>query len=199
MGCACQISSKQRIIRMTFNFNARVEDATGNISRDITEDTTEDTHVQTVTIFSTHKTPLTKSPNHPMMRFSDGGLKVRCLRAYNSTSLEADGEFSSRPNSLGNVPAAHTVKNYIRQSIVLEASRFRLEQRNSIWDKYEVVKTLGKGAFGEVRMIQNLHTKARRALKTISKTNCEASKNFLEEIEILKQLVMRKITLIGSS
>jgi len=187
MSSSCEIFFKPRITKMTFKLQ------TDNISN-ISIDTTEDAQVQLVNIFNTNKTPLAKSTNHLGTKYLDGDIGLKCLRAYNSTELDIDGESSVKNKGSSNLPFSQTMKNYIRESIVLEASRFRLEQKSSIWDKYEVVKTLGKGAFGEVRMIKNKHTKARRALKTISKKNCETSKHYLEEIEILKHLVRTKVT-----
>lgn len=181
MGSACHISSKPQIIRMTFNFGGRGEDGS--------RDTTEDTRVQSVVVFNTHRTPLARWKNRPGVKYSDGNIGTRRLKPRCSAELDFDPDFSAKTAFSSNVASSHTVKNYIRESIILEASRFRLEQKTSIWDKYDVVKTLGKGTFGEVRMIKNKHTKARRAVKTISKAHCEAAKNYLEEISILKHLV----------
>ncbi|MDR3547071.1 MAG: hypothetical protein P4M11_02130 [Candidatus Pacebacteria bacterium] len=94
---------------------------------------------------------------------------------------------------LKNGKSSMTIKATLgRKTIVLDPSRFRLERKTSLEDKYEFVSELGRGNFGEVRLVRNKTTLARRALKVISKANCQASENLVEEIEILKHLVRHR-------
>lgn len=57
--------------------------------------------------------------------------------------------------------------------------------------KYEIGPTIGRGNFGEVKLIMRKITKEKRALKIISKCHCQQTDNFLDEIEIIKKLVNR--------
>ena len=178
---SCPAISNRQIIKMTAKivYQAKVMNQTSP------DDTTESASVNSVTDFNAHETLLSKLP-HPRIRYSDKNQKKYFI-IQQSVDLNLEEDMLSEHGTKG--LASKTLKNHLKQSIVLEASRVRLEQKMSIWSKYDVVKNLGKGSFGEVQMIKNKETKALRALKIIKKTICKASENYLEEIEILKRLV----------
>ncbi len=73
-------------------------------------------------------------------------------------------------------------------SIRVDPSRFRLENKGAFDSKYAVQYPLGKGSFGEVRMIKDRVTGAPRAVKVVPKAKCKVTDNFMEEVEILKKL-----------
>jgi len=84
---------------------------------------------------------------------------------------------------------AHLPVKGPRKFIPLDPSRFRLERKNTVEQKYEIVQELGRGTFGEVKLVIHRETQTKRALKAIPKDRCQMTKNFAEEIEILKRLV----------
>jgi hypothetical protein len=142
---------------------------------------TEGKLVNPIKTFRTHRAPMSK----PCF-ITNPNTKVDHKGILKPTVLK----FPVKKNPLASASFSHTLKNHVKQcSISLEASRFILEQKKSMWDKYEVVANLGKGAFGEVQLIRNKDTKVQRALKSINKSNCQTTDNFIEEIKILKELV----------
>jgi serine/threonine protein kinase len=141
--------------------------------------------IQSVNVFKTNKTRLAKSDDLPLTsRISESKRETKCLNEIQRTSYRYP---------LSGVSVVQTLKNQTKQPIMLEAARFRLEQKTSVWSKYDFVKTLGKGSFGEVQMITNKESKVTRALKIISKSHCNSSESYLEEIKILQQLVLLHI------
>jgi hypothetical protein len=73
--------------------------------------------------------------------------------------------------------------------IKIDPSGFRLENKDPVTQKYEILCSLGKGSFGEVKKIKDKKTGEMRAMKVISRKNCQTTVNYFEEIKILKQLV----------
>ena len=72
----------------------------------------------------------------------------------------------------------------------IDAGCFRKEMKMELLeDRYTFEDIIGKGGFGEVRRIRDKRTNACRALKIISKSNCQTTDNFADEIEIIKKLV----------
>jgi len=148
---------------------------------------TERKIINSVTIFSTHTTPMNKQ-----RCITNPNVKVDSNETPKSTITETDcilaGPKKKHPSTPIN--CSHTLKGCMKQhSVSLEASRFILEQKKSMWDKYEVISNLGKGSFGEVLLIRNKDTKVQRALKIVSKSKCKTMDSFIEEIKILKELV----------
>lgn len=145
---------------------------------------TERKSVNPIITFRTHAAPMSRlrCVTHPNLKFD--------TKEPPSNPSESDmtPKAPLKRQAFGFVNFSHTLKQ-VDKAISLKASRFILEQKNSMWDKYEVVQNLGKGAFGEVQLIRNKETKAKRALKSINKSNCQAPDSILEEIEILKKLV----------
>lgn len=74
--------------------------------------------------------------------------------------------------------------------ITLDSSNLVLENKGKIKDTYKVIGCIGRGAFGEVHKIMDVRTKKFYALKTINKTNYEEVSDILNEIKILKSLVI---------
>jgi len=72
----------------------------------------------------------------------------------------------------------------------VEPLHFRIERRkDTLKDKYIIEDTIGKGSFGKVKRIQDRSTGESKALKIVSKKNCQMTDNFADEIEIIKKLV----------
>lgn len=142
--------------------------------------------VQPVSVFQTNKTRLISPSEMSSTRLVGSSRQRRQTKHCSDACLH---EIKFKRLALPRVPLSQTLKNTTRQSIALEASRFRLEQKASVWSKYEFMKVLGKGSFGEVQMIRNKESKVLRALKIIPKSDCNSSENYLEEIKILQQLV----------
>jgi len=73
----------------------------------------------------------------------------------------------------------------------IEPAHFRKEcTKESFICRYSAGETIGKGSFGVVKKIQDLETGIYRAVKIISKENCQRTDNFADEIEIIKKLVI---------
>jgi hypothetical protein len=83
--------------------------------------------------------------------------------------------------------------------ITLDPSNLVLENKGKIKDKYKIISTIGRGAFGEVHKIMHLKTNKYYALKTINKVNYEEASDILNEVQILKSLVSLLRASIGSS
>jgi len=66
-------------------------------------------------------------------------------------------------------------------------SHFRSEQKK-MEERYEILEVIGKGGFGEVSRIRDKATDDIRALKRLSKNQCNSEKEFSEEIKILQKL-----------
>jgi hypothetical protein len=69
----------------------------------------------------------------------------------------------------------------------LSPSHFRSEQKR-MEDRYEILEIIGKGGFGEVSRIRDKATNEIKALKRLSKSQCNSEKEFSEEIKILQKL-----------
>ena len=82
--------------------------------------------------------------------------------------------------------------------ISFDPSNLILENKGKVTDNYKIVKLLGKGTFGEVHKIMHMSSKLYYAMKSINKTNYDEVENIINEIEILKSLVILLIK-IGSS
>ncbi len=78
-----------------------------------------------------------------------------------------------------------------RMVICPTPSHFRRENKNVMEDKYEILKPIGKGAYGEVKMIKEKTTGQIRAVKIMPKSTCQMTSNFVDEIKILQKLVRR--------
>jgi len=140
--------------------------------------------INPIILFTTHTAPMTRTSciTNSSIRLDKDILP--------SNVFEVKGPFIvPRKKNTYTLLSSYIFKTQIKESISLKTPRFIFEQKKSMWDKYELINDLGKGTFGEVKLIRNKETKVKRALKCISKSNCKASANILEEIEILKQLV----------
>ena len=69
-------------------------------------------------------------------------------------------------------------------NISIKTSGFVVEGRGGFQRRYEVQEVLGKGAFGEVKLVLDSVTQQQRALKIISKSCCEN----LNEVSISREI-----------
>jgi len=72
----------------------------------------------------------------------------------------------------------------------VDISKFVKEAKGNISDRYLVKSTIGKGAYGEVRLVKDKITGNERAMKVIKKEGCGRTNNLNinSEIEMLKSL-----------
>ncbi len=70
----------------------------------------------------------------------------------------------------------------------VKIDRFRCENVGQIDKYYDLMETIGKGAFGIVRIAKELTTGDLRAVKIIDKVKCQTSACLSEEIRILQKL-----------
>ena len=203
--CCCQGPGKAA----TDNLNiSNCIDTDEQKKRSVADPLHNRTSIQTVNIFTNHFTILDNGRRK----------KLRCARtaprieivAQPAAQISADEAGPSQkvlPNGLRDIlqnvheeiqdmthlctgEASQTIKaEKARKSILVDLSRFRLERKSSVEDKYVVLNALGKGSFGEVKLVMDKKTSSKRALKVISKDTCMPSKNYADEIEILKKLV----------
>ncbi len=67
---------------------------------------------------------------------------------------------------------------------------FRVEKAGNIDDRYQTLSVIGKGGYGEVRKVRNRFTNEIRAVKVITKSKCQMTEKFSDEINILQKLVL---------
>jgi hypothetical protein len=79
-------------------------------------------------------------------------------------------------------------------SLALDPSCLVREKKGSIYETYEVVDLLGRGAFGEVQKVRHKSTLKIYAMKIINRNCYVETANLVNEIEVLKQLVTIKWT-----
>ncbi len=76
------------------------------------------------------------------------------------------------------------------EGVRVDVSKFVTEGKGELHRRYQETELLGKGAFGEVRLVLDSVTKEYRAMKVIPKENCTevASASLIEEVAVLKKL-----------
>ncbi|MDR3547571.1 MAG: protein kinase [Candidatus Pacebacteria bacterium] len=74
--------------------------------------------------------------------------------------------------------------------ISLDLGKLVTERFGSVVSRYKEIKSLGKGAYGEVKMVAENTTNQMMAMKVIPKKNCsrESTSSLLNEIDVLKKL-----------
>ena len=77
-------------------------------------------------------------------------------------------------------------------------ANFRGEKRGTVEERYQLLGTIGRGAFGEVKKIKDRTTGETRALKVCPKSHGQVAKEDIgDEIAILQQLVRTRSELAG--
>ena len=134
------------------------------------------------------QTPRTASKKDKQCNIEENKLSLKeCPIKINAPSLPTMGKLlipNQQVTSFRVDDPRHSM-----MSISVDPSRFRLERKCSIEEKYEILYQLGKGTFGEVKRVRDKKSMISRAVKVISKENCKLPENYMEEFEILKQLV----------
>ena len=190
-------NARMSCYRTKINVIQKVKNSSIKMSND---DVTENADVQLVNMFKTHDGPLSKSNNE-----CKGRNRIKSKRQKNAKILLQYQSAGCKNNLLvpGNSEESkfapcHSLKIEGINAVALDPSRFRVEQKASIWSRYQLLEKIGKGSFGEVYVIEHKETLCRRALKSINKKCCQTLENYIEEIENLKNLVYMLLT-IGSS
>lgn len=75
-------------------------------------------------------------------------------------------------------------------SLRVTPEHFRGEREGKISDIYESLEILSKGNYGEIRKVKHKLNNEIRVVKTISKTRCQMTSSFSDEIQILQKLVI---------
>ncbi len=75
-------------------------------------------------------------------------------------------------------------------SLPYDQSYLVLENIGKIYDTYQIMDTLGRGAFGEVKKVKHRASGIIYAMKMINRNCCVERANVVNEIEILKKLVL---------
>ena len=71
----------------------------------------------------------------------------------------------------------------------LPPSYFRRENKSGMEEKYEILGSVGKGAYGEVKKVKERQSGQIRAVKIMPKATCQMTSNSADEIKILQSLV----------
>lgn len=81
-------------------------------------------------------------------------------------------------------------ENDKKAQIAVDVSKFVTEAKGDIQDRYLVQAVIGKGAYGEVRMVKDKITHDLRAMKVIPKESCSGTSSAAinNEIQVLKSL-----------
>jgi hypothetical protein len=135
---------------------------------------------------------------------SKDSLATPSVSASQSVSVSpGDGQPSQKPKpylkSRGMSSAVEAIRSLGRGvTFGIGAAQFRRANRKIIEDKYEVMSTLGKGSYGEVKLIKDREFGHLRALKVMPKSTCYMTETFAEEVKILQQLVCCFVLLIDA-
>jgi len=83
------------------------------------------------------------------------------------------------------------IKLRIPTNFKIEPLHFREEKsKEFLYDKYIFEEVIGQGSFGQVRKIKDKLTSQYRAIKILKKIDCKITDNYVDEIEILKKMVI---------
>lgn len=84
---------------------------------------------------------------------------------------------------------AEVIKRMDSINIDFQPDVLRRETSGKWQTKYEEIAFIDRGGFAEVRKIKDRQTGAIKAIKIMSKANCQMTDNSADEINILKKLV----------
>ncbi len=116
------------------------------------------------------------------------------LRANSRRAGKEPAEPTRRTNTAATASSLKkeaSLKAIVRtDDIRVDVSKFVTEGKGELHKRYKESAVLGKGAFGEVRLVVDNVTKEMRAMKVIPKENCSelASASVIAEISVLKKL-----------
>ncbi|CDJ39708.1 hypothetical protein ETH_00038830, partial [Eimeria tenella] len=123
-----------------------------------------------------------------------GGVEWEALSSNRSASLPADSVshiqnvWGSLAGRRGDTAGSADEAGGGGLRPALKRSAFILANTGPISDYYLMDKTIGRGTWGEVKLVVDKQTKARRAAKKIPKCYIEDAERFRQEIEIMKAL-----------
>jgi calcium-dependent protein kinase len=114
-------------------------------------------------------------------------------RKKEPVEIEADVPGRSNTTKTGSTSVKSAVSRVEEEKaarISLDLGKLVTERRGSVVSRYREVKSLGKGAYGEVKMVTEKSTNQVMAMKVIPKKNCTtaSTSTLLNEIEVLKKL-----------
>jgi hypothetical protein len=78
-------------------------------------------------------------------------------------------------------------------SIAYDPSYLVVENKRAWLDDYEVISTLGRGGYGKVQKVRHRKTGRCYALKIIHRNRCADNAELLNEVEVLKKLVLSRL------
>ena len=85
-----------------------------------------------------------------------------------------------------NLSYASLGRNSSANKFNVSPCNFRVETKGKFEDQFDIVENIGEGGFGVVKLIKNKLTKEMRAVKIITKSKCQTTKDFSDEITILQ-------------
>ena len=109
------------------------------------------------------------------------------IMSWNHNDLKVPSPNYFEMNSLceGDLPLRKAATNF-----KVEPVHFRIERKGSVTDEYTIEECIGKGSYGVIMKIRLKDIDFYRALKIISKDHCQATNTLVDEIEIIKKLVL---------
>ena len=153
-------------------------------------------------IIKEHSKQFEDKKNINKQKFEDKkiDLRVRTVREIASNSVfKRRMTFAEFGGFLMQREIIINVKPFEVPIISFDPSNLILEKEGMITDTYKIMETLGRGSFGEVRKIVHLSSKRVYAMKIINKSNYSGIEDIINEIEVLKSLVLVLIIIIGPS
>jgi len=85
-------------------------------------------------------------------------------------------------------PKPSTASLLFNEKVTMHPQHFITEEYSNLLEKYEIIKTLGKGSFGEVKLAIEKKTHQYYAIKIIDKSHFHNLNELINEISIVRSL-----------
>lgn len=124
-----------------------------------------------------------------ILRNIEEASKISVEKKHTNTALLSPPVIT-QPISDGKLKVAEEPMEFkTSPSLPFDPRNFIRENKGDIYDQYEFITVLGKGAYGEVRKVKSKKNGGMFAVKVLGKNNCVVKDSLIQEIEILKNIV----------
>lgn len=118
-------------------------------------------------------------------------LETKCLNNTQMATTYTSGQAQDRPSAVSSNMKSNLTYIKCPTNFKIEPGHFRIEKKKeTLEDRYVIEDVIGQGKFGVVRRIQDRQSELYRAIKIINKANCQETDNLVDEIKIIKSLVV---------